>query len=243
MLLIATLSSSGFTVMAKRMDISSRLTKPLYIAVSTGDCDYEDVVVKRKKGVPSLTGWYMNQIEKHEIATKCISTGILAVVGDVCAQGIGEYLVSGNPFANSLDKRRMMAMFCDGALCTGPLLHFAYELYEKVYPIYDKDGKRRFVPTLSHVLFDNFIMIVAYISFMMFSTALVEGRYKSIAHEFAHDLIPNIKTSYKASAMGLMWLQLISFYWLPMKLRVLAVNFIDIIWVVVMSFVTHLHRH
>ena len=86
-------------------------------------------------------------------------------------------------------------------------------------------------------------MIVAYISFMMFSTALVEGRYKSIAHEFAHDLIPNIKTSYKASAMGLMWLQLISFYWLPMKLRVLAVNFIDIIWVVVMSFVTHLHRH
>lgn len=230
----------------QRMEISNRQTKPLYVAVGTGDGDgdYEDDGVdKRRKFLPSLTGWYMKQMDNHEIATKCISTGILAAVGDVCAQGLGEYLVSGNPFANKLDKLRMVAMLCDGTIFTGPLLHFAYEMYEKVYPIYDTEGNRRFLPTISHVLFDHFIMIVGYISLMMFSTALVEGRYKSIPHEFTHDLIPNIKTSYKASVMGLMWLQLISFYWLPIKLRVLAVNFIDIIWVVVMSFVTHLHRH
>jgi hypothetical protein len=244
--LIALLSSSGLAVMANQSNnISNRQGKPLYFAVGSGggSLEFGDVAEKKKKLVPSLTSWYMSQMEKHEIATKCISTGALAVVGDMCAQGIGEYMSSGNPFANKLDKLRMVAMFCDGTLCTGPMLHFAYELYEKVWPICDSNGKRRLLPTLCHVLFDNFIMIIFYISLMMFSTALIEGRYKAIPHEFSHDLLPNIRTSYKASVSGLMWIQLVSFYWLPMKLRVLAVNFIDIIWVIVMSFVTHLHRH
>ena len=242
-------SSSGFTVMAKRTEFNSRLTKPLYVAVTSGGAfDEEDGVdKKRSKLLPSLTGWYMNQMNNHEVATKCVSTGILAAVGDVCAQVLGDYLAHGNILANGLDKLRMIAFFFDGTLCTGPLLHYVYKLYEHVYPINGgEDGKnnagslrRAFV----HVLFDNYVMIVAYISMMMLSTALVEGRYKSIPHEFKFDLIPNIKASYKASALGLMWLQLISFYWLPTNLRVLAVNFIDIIWVIVMSFVTHLHRH
>lgn len=249
MLFIAALSSSGFTVMAKRMEINSRLTKPLYVAVSSGGSfDSEDGVdKKRRKLIPSLTGWYSNLLDTHEVATKSVSTGILTVVGDICAQVLGEYLKHGNILATSLDKLRMLAFFFDGTFCTGPLLHYVYKLYEHVYPINGGgDGKsnpdslkRAFV----HVLFDNFVMIGAYISLMMLSTALVEGRYKSIPHEFKYDLVPNIKASYKASALGLMWLQLISFYWLPTNLRVLAVNFIDIIWVVVMSFVTHLHRH
>ncbi|KAL7457386.1 hypothetical protein ACHAWC_008955 [Mediolabrus comicus] len=225
--------------------VNRRQMKPLYLAVSGGSCENEDdlVNVKRRSILPSMMSWYMSNMEKHELATKCLSTGCLAMFGDVCAQGIGQYLANGNPFANKLDKLRMIAMFADGTLCTGPLLHYAYELYEKVWPIYDSDGNRRLLPTLAHVLFDNFIMIVAYISLMMFSTALVEGRYQGIPHEFTHDLIPNIKTSYKASVFGLMWIQLISFYWLPVKLRVLAVNVIDIVWVIVMSFVTHLNRH
>ncbi len=249
MLFIAALSSSGFTVMAKRMEINSRQTKPLYVAVSSGGSFDEEVPAKRRK-LPSLSGWYMNQMNNHEVATKCISTGFLAAVGDVCAQVLGEYLSNGSILAaKSLDKLRIIAFFVDGTFCTGPLLHYVYKLYEHVYPINggdDKKGnsgslkmKRAFV----HVLFDNFVMIVAYISLMMLSTAVIEGRYKSIPHEFKFDLIPNIKASYKASALGLMWIQLISFYSLPTNLRVLAVNFIDIIWVVVMSFVTHLHRH
>jgi hypothetical protein len=242
-------STSGLAVMAQMQitearSVNRRQMKPLYLAVSGGAGENEDdlVNVKRRR-IPSMMSWYMSNMEKHELATKCLSTGCLAMFGDVCAQGIGQYLANGNPFANKLDKLRMIAMFADGTLCTGPLLHYAYELYEKVWPIYDSDGNRRLLPTLAHVLFDNFIMIVAYISLMMFSTALVEGRYRGIPHEFSHDLIPNIKTSYKASVFGLMWIQLISFYWLPVKLRVLAVNVIDIVWVIVMSFVTHLNRH
>ena len=236
--------------MARRTEINSRITKPLYIAVSTGGSFDEEngVDKKRSKRLPSLTGWYMNQMNNHEVATKCISTGILAALGDVCAQVLGDYLKDGNILTNGLDKLRMIAFFFDGALCTGPLLHYVYKLYEHVYPINGggDDGKKNsssLKRAFVHVLFDNFVMIVAYISLMMLSTALVEGRYKSIPHEFKFDLVPNIKASYKASALGLMWLQLISFYWLPTNLRVLAVNFIDIIWVVVMSFVTHLHRH
>ena len=104
--------------------------KPLYLVVSGGDCENEDdlVNVKRRRILPSMMSWYMSNMEKHELATKCISTGCLAMFGDICAQGIGQYLANGNPFANKLDNLRMIAMFADGTLCTGPLLHYAYEL-------------------------------------------------------------------------------------------------------------------
>ncbi|KAK1747470.1 hypothetical protein QTG54_001433 [Skeletonema marinoi] len=84
--------------MAKRMEINSRLTKPLYVAVSSGGSfDSEDGLdKKRRKLIPSLTGWYSNLLDTHEVATKSVSTGILTVVGDICAQVLGEYLKHGN---------------------------------------------------------------------------------------------------------------------------------------------------
>lgn len=39
--------------------------------------------------------------------------------------------------------------------------------------------------------------------------------------------------------MGYVPVQLSLFLYLPQKLRVLAVNFLDVIWVTVMSYVTH----
>ena len=74
--------------------VNRRQMKPLYLAVSGGACENEDdlVNVKRRRILPSMMSWYMSNMEKHELATKCLSTGCLAMFGDVCAQGI-----NGNP--------------------------------------------------------------------------------------------------------------------------------------------------
>jgi hypothetical protein len=212
--------------------------------------------------------WYMKQMETNELRTKCISAGILGLIGDVCAQEVGHYLTASSSSSiqdssntlgilSRLDKRRMLAMFSDGALTTGPLLHFVYAWYESILPIPEiiessyassPEEKRaavrkRFTVALIHVLFDNFIMAILYVFLMMIITAILEGKYESIPMEIRHDFLPAIKASWKASLMGLAPMQLMSFHFLPMELRVLAVNVQDVVWVTVMSYVTHRNRH
>ena len=234
--------------------------------------------------ITKFAKWYMHQMETHELRTKCISAGILGLVGDICAQEVGHYLttrqlaedttnnmVGDGTFIDPslpqyipgvfgllsrLDKRRMLAMFSDGALTTGPLLHFVYAWYESILPIPEIDDasyksleekrkaiRKRFSIALIHVLFDNFIMAILYVFLMMVITATLEGKYATIPHEIRHDFYPAICASWKASLMGLAPMQLMSFHFLPMELRVLAVNVQDVIWVTVMSFVTHRNRH
>lgn len=251
--------------------------KPLVIGSSpTHQSRHNRIAIPRggsnnaqKEKDASFAKWYMSQMEEHELRTKCISAGILALLGDVCAQQLDNYLSykssdhNNNGHATStatgwggimLDKRRMMAMFCDGFLCTGPLLHFVYEFYERIVPIHEiKDDmtkqekslatKKRLMAAFLHVSFDNIFMSVFYVFAMMVVTALLEGRYQHISYELKHDFIPAVKASWIASLLGLAPMQLLSFHFLPMELRVLAVNFQDVIWVMVMSFVTHRNRH
>jgi len=224
-------------------------------AVDDSDNREKAISINNKRTTTSPTTaiatWYMNQLDTHELRTKFISAAILALVGDVCAQTVGHIMMnqsSGTNIPLKLDKRRMMAMFTDGLLCAGPLLHHVYNFYERIIPTqHDEDvataSKRRFLAPLAHVLLDNFVMIVVYISVLMVSTGLFEGRYASLPHELRHDLLPAVRVSYKASVMGLAPLQWVSFCFLPLKLRVLAVNVLDVVWVTVMSFVTHRNRH
>ena len=215
----------------------------------------------------SITTWYMNQLDTHELRTKFVSSAILALVGDVCAQKIVTHYVNPIEAATAkLDKRRMLAMFIDGLVCTGPLLHYVYEFYEWILPTHDnnvivdtKDGdtssglitakenpssaRKRFLNATLHVLFDNFIMAFVYIAVIMITTGLLEGRQSTIVHELKHDLIPSLKVSWRVSILGYIPAQLLSFHFLPIKLRVLAVNILDVIWVTAISYVTHRNRH
>jgi hypothetical protein len=77
----------------------------------------------------------------------------------------------------------------------------------------------------------------------MVFTGILEGRASLIKHELMNDLIPAVKVSWRVSAMGYAPMQFLSFHYLPRKLRVLAVNSLDVVWVTVMSYVTHRNRH
>ncbi|KAL9182812.1 hypothetical protein ACHAXT_004091 [Thalassiosira profunda] len=198
----------------------------------------------------------MQQLETHELTTKFVSSGVLSFVGDFFAQKIEHRMqakeqIIGGVFAAALDKRRLVAMFVDGLICTGPLLHYIYEMYERILPTQTYVGqmedesaaRRRLLATLAHVLFDNFIMVFFYVGVLMVSTAMMEGRTSAIPQELRHDLLPAVKVSWKVSIGGYIPLQLLSFHYLPRKLRVLAVNVLDVVWVTVMSYMTHRNRH
>ncbi|KAL3760594.1 hypothetical protein ACHAWU_006545 [Discostella pseudostelligera] len=230
--------------------------------IDNNDADLEDDEMKSMLGdnklrispLEAIGKWYMNQINTHELRTKFISAGILSLVGDMCAQNARRYL-DNSASTTWLDKQRLVAMFCEGFLCTGPLLHFVYELYERVLPthaVVNEDGeidkspkaKRKLLfASAAHVLFDNFVMVIVYIAVLMVATAVMEGKTSLIRHELAHDLIPALKVSWKVSIMGYAPMQFLSFHFLPRKLRVLAVNSLDVVWVTVMSYVTHRNRH
>ena len=86
-------------------------------------------------------------------------------------------------------------------------------------------------------------MAFVYIAIIMITTGLLEGRQSTIIHELKHDLIPALKVSWRVSILGYIPAQLLSFHFLPIKLRVLAVNILDVIWVTAISYVTHRNRH
>ena len=232
------------------------------IDVDNNGGDFEDDEMKpmlednklRLSPLEAIGKWYMNQINAHELRTKFISAGVLSLVGDVCAQNARRYL-DDSASTTYIDKQRLVAMFLEGLLCTGPLLHFVYELYERVLPthgVVNENGeidkspsakRKMLMASAAHVLFDNFIMCIVYIAVLMVATAIMEGKVSLIRHELSHDLIPALKVSWKVSIMGYAPMQFLSFHFLPRKLRVLAVNSLDVVWVTVMSYVTHRNRH
>lgn len=203
---------------------------------------------------------YANQTSLRQVGDICAQTAAHSMIPTV--EGVGGEVLQ-------LDKRRMVAMFVDGLVCTGPLLHYVYELYEYVLPTgggghggnvsedggsnlptgannNDDDSNNKRGPmfaALVQVLFDNFIMCIVYITVLMVFTGILEGRASLIKHELMNDLIPAVKVSWRVSAMGYAPMQFLSFHYLPRKLRVLAVNSLDVVWVTVMSYVTHRNRH
>ncbi|KAL7550102.1 hypothetical protein ACHAWF_013333 [Thalassiosira exigua] len=233
---------------------------PLFAVERCGGADDKDLAGKASPASGVLS-WYMTQLDERELPTKFLSSAVLSLVGDASAQKVAHFASAAGFGSMSFDKQRLMAMFFDGLLCTGPLLHYVYELYERIVPTHVVSGdgsgmERRFLASLAHVLFDNFVMVVVYIAVMMVTTALMEGRRSIILHELTHDLVPAVKVSWKVSIFGYIPFQLYSFQFLPIKMRVLltqhtlplrpivlAVNVLDIVWVTVMSFVTHRNRH
>lgn len=236
-----------------------------------GSCPQEDHAPRRwwpwKR---SFAEFYMILLEERPILTKSATAGLLAIAGDILAQSIESRLESkgggvatgGNAKTTNTagrqpyDGRRIFAMFADGFICTGPIMHYAYNMYESVVPIQvDEDGgdgdddnglavrnmRRKVRAALIQILFDIVFMAFPYVFTMMAMSAIIEGRLGGFRKELMCDFLPAVKGSWVASC-GLGPIQFFSFLYLPVQLRALAVNLTDIIWVSVVSYVTHIKR-
>mmetsp|Transcript_6915 Transcript_6915/g.15203 ORF Transcript_6915/g.15203 Transcript_6915/m.15203 type:complete len:352 (+) Transcript_6915:185-1240(+) len=102
-------------------------------------------------------------------------------------------------------------------------------------------SRRMYFNAFLHVLFDQVVMAFPYVAGMMIVTGVVEGHGSTLAEELENEYMNNVHASWYA-AMGLAPIQFITFRFLPITLRVLAVNLIDVIWVMFMSYSTHRTR-
>ena len=102
-------------------------------------------------------------------------------------------------------------------------------------------SQRRCLNAFLHVAFDQVVMAFPYVGGLMIITSLVEGHGDELAEELENEYIPNVKASWMA-ALGLAPFQILAFRFLPVTWRVLAVNLQDVLWVMIMSYVTHRTR-
>ncbi len=207
---------------------------------------------------------YSEQLELRPILTKSVSSGTLAVIGDLIAQGI-EWCLDDDG-AGGLDGRRVFAMFIEGSCFSGPTMHYAFAVYEHLFPIirndcvepivhcdaeiWDKHDnvaplhnlKTEWKNVLVHVAFDQIFMAIFYVAGLMIITCVIEGHSDELLAELQNDYFRNLGASWLAAILLIAPLQILAFGKLDVSLRVLATNLIDILWVTIMSIVTHVNR-
>ena len=221
----------------------------------------------------SIASWYLTRLEAAPLLTKCITGGIIALIGDYGAQWFefklsrtndqSKTLVSSSESAVSslragadtlesiskpsftirgtYDIRRGIARFLECLLISSPLMHYGYDLFESLMPVVGGgSGLYRSLAALSHVFADSVFLDGIFVATGILFTSIFEG------HSIRNYALPNLRNVYfptlKASVMAssaLMPIQFLSFRFLPVQLRVLSVNAVDLIWTAVVSFASH----
>ena len=103
-------------------------------------------------------------------------------------------------------------------------------------------SNRKNVNAFLHVAIDQGIMAFAYVAVMMVVTGVVEGRWNELGEEFHNDFINNVHSLWLAGLMFTGPIQIVSFRYLPLKYRTLAVNVLEVFEVMVMSYITQRNR-
>ena len=196
--------------------------------------------------IQSCTTWYMMQLATHPVITKSVTAGVIGVWGDSMAQSLENWLhqrrqvhkvgTSGPKY----DHRRGLSILLDGLLISGPLMHFGYELFDQIMPIHAGGGSGA---ALLHVVADSVFLDAIFVATTFIVTGRMEGySFGQVMPQLRKDYFPALKASW-ATSLLVMPIEFVCFRFLPLSYRVLAVNFIDVIWDAVISFMAHRSRH
>jgi Mpv17 / PMP22 family len=143
------------------------------------------------------------------------------------------------------DVRRGVSMLADGLFISGPLMHLGYEVFERILPIADTAGSADPASALAailHVVADSLLLDSFFIASRFFATGLMEGvSLLELVIQFKSIYIPSLQASW-ATSLILCPIQISCFRYLPLSVRVLSVNCIDVVWDAVLSFMAHRSR-
>ena len=198
-------------------------------------------------GFSNFSSWYMGCLVAFPLYTKALTTALIGISGDTTAQYLEERIRASDAGSKinlkNYDRRRGLSKFADSLLITGPLLHFAYDWLENLIPIASVMGSplSASLAAFSQVLIDDFVFDAIFVAIMFISTGIGEGYTKQLIPQFKKDFVPAVKTSWKTSIF-LMPLEFCLFRFLPLSLRVLGMNIIDIIWEAMVSYMIHRRR-
>lgn len=202
-----------------------------------------------------LGTWYMERLDTSPLYTKSLTSAVISAFGDGGAQYHEERTRTKNIGSDvdvmsfNYNRRRGLTNFADSALICGPMLHFGYDWLESNIPIGNPcSGSSALCKwsashaAAAHVLVDDFVFDAIFIAIMFITTGIGEGYcMNQIVPQFKKDFVPTVKTMWKTSFL-LMPLEFCLFRYLPLRLRVLGMNFIELIWDAVVSFMIHKRR-
>lgn len=187
-----------------------------------------------------IPAWYMACLEKTPVVTKSLTTAVIQFIGDYFAQIFEAYRIRGvlGSRVQNYDLRRGLSLAADGMLLSGPLLHYAFDLMEKMLPTTEGQASQA---ALLHVLANDYLVDTIYLGISFFFVAIAEGHIKELVSIFQKDFFATVKASWCTSVV-LIPVEFICFRYLSVSFRVLAMNFVDIIWGAIVSFVAHRSR-
>ena len=214
--------------------------------------------------VASLFAWYLATLEVCPLITKCITGALLAVVGDYCAQWFEcktsdeeqqlqqeqEHMYeSESMLQNTIsilfirgkyDYRRGYATAMETFLLSCPLQHYAYNYFESILPVESGNELYRSFAALVHVFLDCLVLDGIFVATGIVVGGMLEG------HSFTDYVFPNLIQNYFSAFRAVTVTNasfspvlLLSFRCLPLPLRVLSNNAVDLVWNCVVSYATH----
>lgn len=190
------------------------------------------------------SSWYIGCLASNPLYTKACTSAVIGLIGDTIAQYVEErrrITAEGKSASfRKYDRRRGLSMVADGLFVTGPLLHVVYDFMEAQIPV-----SGSFLPpsaaALAQVLIDDIFVDALFVAITYISTGITEGHGTKTLSYFKKDYVRTVKTGWITSVL-LMPLEFVCFRFLPVSLRVLGMNFVDIIWDGVLSFQVHKSR-
>ena len=203
-------------------------------------------------GFSEFTAWYLVQLAAFPLITKAITTGVIGFTGDAAAQMVEQRIRSrkedtssaelSSPIAHmKYDRRRGVSILADGVLVSGPLLHIMYNWLEHLVPVAGATGLSASLAALTQVLIDDFVLDSIFVAIMFVTTGIGEGHARGIIPQFQNEYFSIVRASWMTS-IALIPIQFMCFRFLPLSFRVLGINFIDIIWGAMVSFMAHRNR-
>lgn len=205
----------------------------------------------------SISSWYMGLLEWSPLLTKTVTTATIGILGDTTAQYFETKALESakqekmcestststnapRSWLHNYDRRRGLAYFGENILISGPLLHFAYNFMEHILPT-SFGGRSAIFAALGQALIDNFVLDTIFLAMAFISTGIAEGYVREIPAQFRKDFVPTLMMGWVAG-LCLIPVQFCLFRFLPLSLRVLGVNMIDVFWEAYVSYMIHRRR-
>lgn len=193
--------------------------------------------------------WYMDRLRAAPLPTKCLTSAVLGLVGDGVAQLHEERTRARNtgagqprPSRSAYNVRRGLTIFFDGLLVCAPLQHVGYAWLEAQIPVTDHPRLPAAAAAAAHVLVDDYVFDAVFIALMFFTTGLGEGYPPGqILSQLKEDYVTSVTAMWKMGVV-LMPLEFCMFRYLPLCLRVLGMNVVELLWDAMASFYIHKRR-
>lgn len=197
----------------------------------------------------NVCSWYMECLRDNPLPTKCLTSAVICLLGDGGAQyhegrtradKVGARSDDASRF--DYDCRRGLANFADSLLICGPLQHCGYGWLERRIPVVDHPRLPAASAAAAHVLVDDCVFDAVFIAIMFVTTGLGEGCHPKLSWaQFRNDYVSTVRNMMKASIL-LVPLEFCIFRYLPLSLRVLGMNVVELIWDGLVSLMIHKRR-